>query len=89
MIDKEFIDYNPDKEQVPSATHSDRENDRYLRGKEYVTEIALLAKCTSFISAQTSGTLGVMMMADKFEHTYFFNLGRYGVINLEDLYEED
>lgn len=63
--------------------HLDRPNDYFLQGKEYLTEIILLSTCNSFIASRNSGSIGVMMLAEKFEHTYFFNLGRYGMISLD------
>lgn len=68
--------------------HADRENDFYLRSKEYLLEMALAAKCNSFITARCSGATGVMMMAEKFEHVYAFNLGRYNMLSMED-FEDD
>ena len=80
-FDKAFLDYNPDN--WVSAQRIDRDNDHFLQGKEYLTEILLLSTCNSLVAARCSGTVGAMMMADNFEHTYVFNLGRYGVIGLD------
>ncbi|MBR1805418.1 MAG: hypothetical protein IJ774_03420 [Selenomonadaceae bacterium] len=66
-----------------SEIQIDRPNDRFQQGKDYLTQMVLLSTCNSFVAARCSGSVGVMMMADKFEHTYFFNLGRYGVISLD------
>ena len=81
-FDKAFLDYKPDGNTV-SAQRIDRDNDHFLRGKEYLTEMVLLSKCNSLIATRCSGSVGVMMLADKFEHTYFFNLGRYGLVGLD------
>lgn len=80
-IDREYVDYTPGK--WVTFCRVDRENDYFLQGKEYLTELVLLSQCTSFIAARCSGTVGVMMLAEHFEHTYFFNLGRYGMISLD------
>ena len=80
-LDREYVNYDIGK--VVGTMRIDRENDNFLQGKEYLTEMVLLSTCNSFIAARCSGTVGVMMLADKFEHTYFFNLGRYGMIGLE------
>lgn len=61
----------------------DRANDSFIQGKDYLTQMMLLTMCNSLVAARCNGTAGVMMLADKFEHTYFFNLGRYGVISLD------
>ena len=80
-IDRQYVDYMPGKQ--ITACRVDRDNDRFLQGKEYLTELVLLGQCNSLIAARCSGTVGVMMLAESFEHTYFFNLGRYGMISLE------
>lgn len=81
-FDRKYVDYNKLGEAV-SLVRIDRPNDHFIQGKDYLTQMVLLTMCNSFVSARTSGTVGVMMLADKFEHTYFFNLGRYGVIGLD------
>lgn len=81
-FDREYVDYNKPGEAI-SLVRIDRENDHFLQGKDYLTQMVLLSTCNSFVAARCGGSVGVMMMADKFEHTYFFNLGRYGVIGLD------
>lgn len=68
--------------------HVDRENDFYLHSKEYLFEMAILAKCNAFVTARCGGATGVMMMAENFEHCYAFNLGRYDMLDMED-FEDD
>lgn len=80
-LDREYVDYEQGKH--ISLMHIDRPDDHFLQGKDYLTQMVLLTMCNSFVAARTSGTVGVMLMTDKFEHTYFFNLGRYGVISLD------
>ncbi len=80
-LDRAYIDYK-DGDWITSQ-RIDRANDHFLQGKEYLMEIILLSTCTSFIGSRNSGSVGVMMFADKFEHTYFFNLGRYGMVTLD------
>ena len=79
-FDREYVTYVPGN--AVGVMRIDRPNDYFLRGKEYLTEMVLLSMCNAFVTARCSGSVGVMM-ADKFEHTYFFNLGRYGVIGLD------
>lgn len=81
-FDREYVDYNKPGEAI-SLVRIDRPNDHFLQGKDYLTQMVLLTTCNSFVAARCSGSVAVMMMADKFEHTYFFNLGRYGVISLD------
>lgn len=80
-FDREYVDYKVG--QAISLVRIERPNDYFIQGKDYLTQMVLASTCNSFISARCSGAVGVMMMADSFEHTYFFNLGRYGVIDLE------
>lgn len=80
-FDREYVDYKPGQE--INLVRIDRPNDRFLQGKDYLTQMILLTKCDSFVAARCSGSVSVMTMAEKFEHTYFFNLGRYGAISLD------
>lgn len=57
----------------------DRENDKYLRGMEYMTQKALLTKCNCLIGGRTSGNVAVMVWQPEYDYTYFWNLGRYGI----------
>lgn len=80
-FNREYVDYKPG--QAISLVRIDRPDDHFIQGKDYLTQMVLLSKCNSFLAARCSGTIGVMLMADKFEHTYFFNLGWYGMISLD------
>lgn len=81
-FDREYVNYNPSTEEFIVNTRIDRPNDHYLQGKDYLTQMVLLSTCNSFIGARCSGSVGVVMLADKFEHTHIFNLGRYNLIGL-------
>ena len=82
-IDRQYVNYNPQEERYVTISRINRENDRFLQGKEYLTEMLLLLTCNSLILTRCAGSICVIMMADKFEHTYTFNLGKYGVIGLD------
>ena len=71
-FDRSYIDYKQGK--WITEHRIERENDYFLQGKEYLLEILILSQCTAFISARCSGAVGVMMLSDHFENTYFFNL---------------
>ena len=79
--DREYVDFVPGKR--ITRMHINRENDPFIQGKDYLTQMVLLSMCNSFIAARCNGSVGVMMFEDHFEHTYFFNLGRYGVLSLD------
>ena len=80
-LDREYVDYKP--EEWISVQRIDRPNDYFLRGKEYLTDMILLSMCNSLVAARCGGSYATVMMAENFEHTYFFNLGRYGLISLD------
>ena len=82
VFDREYVDYHKTPGQEVSLVHIARPNDHFLQGKDYLTQMVLLSTCNSLVAARCSGSIGVMLLNDKFEHTYFFNLGRYGVIGL-------
>ena len=57
----------------------DRENDCFLKGKEYLTTIEMLSRSNVFIGGRTSGTVGAFLLSNGFEHSYVYAIGRYGV----------
>lgn len=79
-FDREYVDYEPG--QAVGLMRIDRPNDHFLQGKDYLTQMVLASTCNSFVAARCGGSYATVMMAENFEHTYFFNLGRYGVIGL-------
>jgi hypothetical protein len=56
---------------------SDDSAGKYKGGIDYLSQIYLLSKCNCFVSGATLGSLGVMLMTDKFEYQYIWNLGYY------------
>ena len=81
IFDREYIDYKLNK--PISLCRIDRQNDYFLQGKEYLTQIIILSMCNSLVAARCGGSVAAMLLTENFEHTYFFNLGRYGVISLD------
>lgn len=81
ILNREYVDYKPG--QLISNVRIERENDYFLQGKEYLTQIVLLSMCNSLITARTSGSIAVMMLANNFENVYAFDLGRYGVFPVD------
>lgn len=55
----------------------DRENDRYLRGREYLMNVMLLSKCTCLLAGAVGGTYGAALLSDGYEQRYIFDLGVY------------
>ncbi len=60
-----------------SQIEFERENDQYIKGIDYLTEMQLLSKCNYLIAGVTCGTTGVLIMNTEFENIFLFNLGIY------------
>lgn len=56
---------------------SERENDRYLKGFEYLKSMWILTQCEAFVAGNVSGTIGVLLLNSNFEYKYVFNKGLY------------
>ena len=66
------------KEQCNSITLLGLENsDKIQRGLEYLSQIYLLSQCACFIGGNTCGSLGALLMPNKFEYSFVFDLGKY------------
>lgn len=50
---------------------------RINSGSEYLCNMYLLSQCSCFISGNTRGALGVMLMTEGFDEYYTYNLGLY------------
>ena len=72
---REYIQY--DGKDYLSQYSLERNNDKFLRDKEYLTNIYILSKCTCFVAGRTSGSIGALLMSEGYEYTYFFDLGTY------------
>lgn len=47
------------------------------QGMDYLTAMLLLKECDGLVTGITSGSIGIMCLADKFEYLYVFDLGVY------------
>lgn len=54
-----------------------RPNDRYLKGKDYLINILLLAKCNCLLAGAAGGTYGALLLNEGYEEKYIFDLGLY------------
>ena len=69
--------YNQNEDLI-TETSAERENDLYLFGLEYLTDIYLLSKCDYFIGGFTSGSAAILVLNNnKFKYKYLFDYGRY------------
>lgn len=74
-----FDDINLDySKQYMGEAKFDRENDAYLNGLEYLTQIMILSRCTSAVLSMTNGSAAAMYInGGKYENLYTFDLGTY------------
>jgi len=57
---------------------SNRKNDKYLRGLEYLTTIILLSQCNCLISSLVNGSIAAIAInQNRYENTYIYDLGVY------------
>ena len=77
IFDRVYVDYNPETDKSVAYSRVDRENDYFLQGKDYLTQIVLVSMCDSLVAARCGATKSVVFLAEDFEHSYFFNLGTY------------
>ena len=77
LPDCEYIDFDYNDSRWVTTYFSDRKNDKYLRGLEYIVSKLFLCKCQGFITSITFGSTGVMCLSEGFEYLYVFDLGRY------------
>lgn len=79
-IPKAYAEYHTEDKKSYSSYVNERDNDYYLKGLEYLTEMTILAQCPNIVSSRTTGAAATNILAKGFEHKYYFFLGRYGVI---------
>ena len=77
-LDQLYADfYNAEDSDLAKLNLSTKEEDNYLQGKKYLTQIAILSGCNSLVADRYGDTISVMLLVDKFAHKHFFNLGNY------------
>lgn len=73
--EQHFYDY--DGVHYISDMKSERENDAYLQGLEYLISLLILAECNCFIAGRNGGSVGTLLFAQNYEYEYIWNLGYY------------
>lgn len=76
LFKQDYIEYDYDKHNYLSAYYEDTQN-RYDRGMDYLIAMLLLIDCNGLITTITSGSVGVMCLAEDYEFFYVFDLGYY------------
>jgi hypothetical protein len=56
---------------------SERADNNYHLGFEYLSSLHILSKCKCFIGGLNTGTLGAFFMTKGFDYHYVWNLGKY------------
>ena len=70
--------YDTEKHDLADLNPSDDDKgELFIKGKKYLLQTLLLSDCNSFIAERCDDTASVMLPANKFAHTHFFNLGNY------------
>lgn len=73
---KKYIEYHGENSIGKLVTNN--VVDAYQEGMDYLVTIVTLSKCNCFVGGHTSGTVGVILMNEKFDYQYIFDLGLYG-----------
>ncbi|MBQ7153962.1 MAG: O-fucosyltransferase family protein [Synergistaceae bacterium] len=73
----EYVDYDYSKQSWLTDCSTHRNNDKYLRGFEYLVSMLFLSRCKGFVASMTSGSVGVMCLSEGFDYLYVFDLGFY------------
>lgn len=69
------IDYNKNtylSQYLPSDTAG-----KIKKGQDYLISIGVLTKCNALIAGRTSGTIGALLLPNRFEKIYLWDLGVY------------
>lgn len=77
VITNEQVRYDYEGDGYISALKSDREDDAYLQGYEYLITTLLLAECDCFIGGRNGGTVAALLFSKNYDYQYIWNLGRY------------
>ncbi len=75
LPEQDFINYDGKGYLINYS--GERQNDKYLRGLEYLISCVYLSRLNGFITSQTSGSTGIAVLSDGFEYLHVFNLGVY------------
>ena len=74
----DYINYDYEHAKFLAYYEPDRQNDKYLRGLEYLVSMLFIAtSCKGLITCMTSGSTGLMCLSSGFEYLYVFDLGCY------------
>ena len=69
-----YVDY---KDGYIGNISSKHENEKMIKGEEYLASIVLLSRACCFIGGRTSGTVAAMIFNDNYEYKHIWDLGLY------------
>lgn len=73
-----YDEFRNSGESVLVDMHFDRENDAYLKGREYLISVGLLSKCDSLLGTIIGSTLAAICLnGNQYEHCDIIDLGKY------------
>jgi len=75
---RRFDDFASSNVSVLSDFHFNRENDSFLKGKEYLAVVELLAKCNGLMGSLVGATVGAILInGGKYDHVEIIDEGVY------------
>lgn len=77
LSNREYADYEYEKKDFITFYSTNRENDKYKQGMDYLVSMLLLRECKGLITTMASGTAGIMCLSGEFDYFYVFDLGYY------------
>lgn len=80
LPNREYAKYNASSEKYIIDYSTNRDNDKYQQGLEYLVSMLLLDECGGLITSLASGPWGFMCLSknwENFKYLHIFNLGRY------------
>ena len=75
LLNKRKIYYNYSQKQLFAFNVDFKKNINF--NKIYLLNIIILSKCLDFLTAKTSGAIGVFILTNGFRNYKVYNLGRY------------
>ena len=73
----DYLDYDYNDPKYIAYVSSDRENDKYLRGLEYLVSMLFLSKCPGLLACVCGGAVVPVLFSEGFEYLHIFHLGVY------------
>lgn len=79
LIVNQDVRYENTGKKLITEMSTERKNDKYLTGRDYLTSVFILSQCNCLVAGKTSGSLAALLLSEGYEYSYLFNLGFYGM----------